>query len=74
MMRGLLVFGLVLTISSAGHADDQATAKLPAPPTNAATEKLKKLAGTWFVADKDGKPPNKNCVGDQGDGAGQRGS
>src|SRR5207248_7708671 len=25
-------------------------------PTNAALEKLKKLAGTWVLADKDGKP------------------
>jgi hypothetical protein len=45
-----------LAISSVGYADDKATTRLPAPPTNAAMEKLKKLAGTWVVADKDGKP------------------
>jgi hypothetical protein len=56
MLRGLLIAGLFLTVSSANYADDSAATKLPSPPTNAALEKLKKLAGTWVVADKDGKP------------------
>jgi hypothetical protein len=34
---------------------DKPELKLPTPPTNAALEKMKKLAGTWLVADKDGK-------------------
>jgi hypothetical protein len=56
MLRGLLIAGLLLTVSSTNYADDSAATKLPSPPTNAALEKLKKLAGTWVVADKDGKP------------------
>ena len=35
------------------------TAKLPPPPTNAGLEKMKKLVGTWLVADKDGKPTDQ---------------
>jgi len=56
MLRGLLIVGLLLTVSSTNYADDSAATELPSPPTNAALEKLKKLAGTWVVADKDGKP------------------
>jgi hypothetical protein len=29
--------------------------KLPVPPTNVNLEKMKRLAGTWLIADKDGK-------------------
>jgi hypothetical protein len=54
---GLLT--LVLTISPASQADDKPAPKLPAPPTNPALEKMKKLAGTWLVADKDGKPTDQ---------------
>src|SRR5205823_8746234 len=57
MVRGLLIGGLLLALTSANYADDKsATPKLPTPPTNAALEKLKKLAGTWVTADNDGKP------------------
>ncbi len=56
MVRGLLIFGLVLTLSTASIAGDKSAAKLPAPPTNAALEKLKKLVGTWVTVDADGKP------------------
>lgn len=59
MKRGMLVFGLVLAISTATSADDKAATRLPAPPTNAGLEKLKKLAGTWVLADKDGKPTDQ---------------
>src|SRR5688572_16428601 len=59
MLRRFLACGLVLTslltLSRAGFGDDKPGAKLPAPPTNAHLEKMKKLAGTWLVADKDGK-------------------
>jgi len=56
MVRGLLVAGLLLALSTMSNADDKAPAKLPTPPSNAAMEKLKKLAGTWVTVDKDGKP------------------
>jgi hypothetical protein len=48
-----------LAISTASYADDKAATKLPTPPTNAGFEKLKKLAGTWVLADKDGKPTDQ---------------
>ncbi len=51
---GLLLTGL-LALARASYGDDKPGTKLPAPPTNANLEKLKKLAGTWVVADKDGK-------------------
>jgi hypothetical protein len=46
----------MLVLAPASHGDDKAGGKLPSPPTNAGLEKMKKLAGTWVVADKDGKP------------------
>lgn len=58
MLRGIFIFGLVLAIATATNADDKAV-KLPAPPTNPGLEKLKKLAGTWVIADKDGKPTSE---------------
>jgi len=63
MMRRSLACGLALTLllsfSSASHGDAKPGAKLPAPPTNAGLEKMKKLAGTWLAADKDGKPTDQ---------------
>jgi hypothetical protein len=38
---------------------EQPAPKLPTPPTNAALEKMKKLAGTWLFADQDGKPTDQ---------------
>jgi hypothetical protein len=40
------------------HGDDKAVPKLPAPPTNAALEKMKALAGTWLLTDE-GKPTDQ---------------
>jgi hypothetical protein len=63
MLRRFLVCGLVLALllsySLASYGDDKPGAKLPAPPTNAGLEKMKKLAGTWLAADKDGKPTDR---------------
>src|SRR5262245_31283078 len=50
---------LVLAMSPAGWADDKSSPKLPPPPTNAGLEKMKKLAGTWLMSDKDGKPTDQ---------------
>jgi hypothetical protein len=62
-MRRLLACGLVLslllTASTATYGDGEPGAKLAAPPTNAGLEKMKKLAGTWLAADKDGKPTDQ---------------
>jgi hypothetical protein len=63
MMQRFVVCGLVLPLllafSLPSNGDDKPEAKLPAPPTNAGLEKMKKLAGTWLVVDKDGKPTDQ---------------
>lgn len=59
MVRRILACGLLSTLpfifSLASHGDETPT-KAPPAPTNANLEKLKKLAGTWVMLDKDGKP------------------
>ena len=55
MMRRILMCGLLLSVSAAICGADERDVKLPPPKTNAGLEKMKKLAGTWMVADKDGK-------------------
>jgi hypothetical protein len=63
MMRRFLACGLVLTVlltlSVASYGDGKLGAKPPAPPTNAAFEKMKRLAGTWLAADKEGQPTDQ---------------
>src|SRR3954468_24902152 len=44
---------LLACVAAANAADK------PAPPTHPTLEKIKKLAGTWVEADKDGKPTDK---------------
>jgi len=57
MLRRFLVCGLLLAMSlTLAHGDDKSVPKLAAPPMNASLEKMKKLAGTWLLADQDGKP------------------
>lgn len=58
MTRRLFAGGLVLVALSAGAraADTPAPGKAPAHP---GLERLKKLAGTWVAADKDGKPTDQ---------------
>ena len=58
MVRGIVVCGL-LGLSLASFGADKPEGKLPPPPTNAGLEKMKKLVGTWLVADNDGKPTDK---------------
>ena len=57
--RFLVPWILALALHVTTYADDKATDKLPKPPTNAGLEKMKKLAGTWVAADKDGKPTDQ---------------
>ena len=59
MTRRLLVCPvLLLAFQLAGYGDDE-IGKLPPVPTNSGLEKMKKLAGTWLAADKDGKPTDQ---------------
>lgn len=55
---GLLTI-LTLALSLVSHGGEQTKPKLPSPPSNAALEKMKTLAGTWLLADKDGKPTDQ---------------
>jgi hypothetical protein len=56
MNRRMLIGGLmVLALATGGRGDEPAKTA----PTNPGLEKLKKLAGTWVEADKDGKPTDK---------------
>jgi hypothetical protein len=50
---------LMVTVSPESRGDDKSEPKLPTPPTNAALEKMKQLAGTWLLADKDGKATDR---------------
>jgi hypothetical protein len=60
MAGRILVCGLLLVaLQGVTFGDDKAAGKLPSPPTNANLEKMKKLAGTWLEADKEGKPTDK---------------
>jgi hypothetical protein len=59
MVRRFVVCGVLLTLSLVSFGGDKPGAKLPAPPSNAGLEKMKKLAGTWLAADKDGKPTDQ---------------
>ena len=54
MVRHLVVCGLMLALSVASYGGEKSEAKSPAPPTNAGLEKMKTLAGTWLLADKEG--------------------
>src|SRR5207253_5835455 len=49
---------LLLALQIAAHGGEK-TGQRPPAPTNAGLEKMKKLAGTWVAADKDGKPTDQ---------------
>jgi hypothetical protein len=60
MTRRFLVGGLMLIALGVGvFASDKAAPAKPATTADAQLERLKKLAGTWVEADKDGKPTDK---------------
>ena len=57
MLRRMLTVGVMaVAFTCASRAEDAPAAAKPANPT---FEKLKKMAGTWVEADKDGKPTDK---------------
>jgi hypothetical protein len=56
MSRQAVLCALLMAFPLASYGDDKPQSKLPSPPTNAGLEKMKKLVGSWVVADKDGKP------------------
>jgi hypothetical protein len=59
MIQRFLFGGLVmLALVAVARSDDKTTTKAQAPP-HPGLERLKKLAGTWVAADKDGKPTDK---------------
>jgi hypothetical protein len=54
----MLTCGVVaLALTAGARGDDKPAAK--AAPTHPGLERVKKLAGTWVEADKDGKPTDK---------------
>jgi hypothetical protein len=60
MVRKILSWGVVTavlaaTTMAAEGGGGKSEPRAPNLPTNAALEKMKKLAGTWLVADKDGR-------------------
>jgi hypothetical protein len=58
MTQRLLVAGLLLFAFGAGVRGEDKPTKAPADP-HPGFERMKKLAGTWVAADKDGKPTDK---------------
>jgi len=57
MMQRFKIAGLMLLVLAVGARSDDA--RKPSSDTHPGFEKLKKLAGTWVEADKDGKPTDK---------------
>ena len=57
MAKRFWISGLMLlALGVMGRGDDKPTEKAPALPS---LERMKKLAGTWVAADKDGKPTSQ---------------
>jgi hypothetical protein len=59
MAQRFLVGGLMLLSLTAGVRSDDKTGKVPTAAPHSGLERLKKLAGTWVMADKDGKPTDQ---------------
>jgi hypothetical protein len=60
MVQRFWVGGLVLiALTAAASGDDKTNGKTPAASTHPGLEKMKKLAGTWVMADADGKPTDQ---------------
>src|SRR5262245_22684226 len=60
MARRFWVGGLLLVALAAGaRSEDKAGGKAPVAAPHPGLERMKKLAGTWVAADKDGKPTDQ---------------
>jgi hypothetical protein len=59
MAKWFQVAGLVLLVLTAGVRGDDKTDSKSAAASHPGLERLKKLAGTWVAADKDGKPTDQ---------------
>jgi hypothetical protein len=59
MMRHLLLCPALLLALVVGTLGGEKAGKLPHSSTNPAFETMKKLAGTWVVADANGKPTDQ---------------
>src|SRR5262245_26324092 len=58
MLRHFVLGGLVI-LSGLAYGDNKHEHHVPVAPKNAGLEKMKSMAGTWVVADKDGKPTDE---------------
>jgi hypothetical protein len=58
-MQRFLASALVLVVLGSGSRGDDKPAPGKAPAAHPGLERVKKLAGTWVEADKDGKPTDK---------------
>src|SRR5437762_10088733 len=59
MTERFKIAGLILIAFVAGARADEPSKSPPAAEPHPGLEKMKKLAGTWVEADKDGKPTDK---------------
>lgn len=59
MLRNVLVCGVLVACVAISVSGEDKKNPAPAASTNAGMEKLKSLAGTWVVADKDGQPTDQ---------------
>jgi hypothetical protein len=60
MAQRFWVGGLVLlALTAVAYGDDKPGSKAPTVAPHPGLERMKKLAGTWVAADKDGKPTDK---------------
>ena len=58
-LSGCLLMVLTFSVAVQSRGGDDAAPKPSTVPTNVTLEKMKKLAGTWLLADADGKPTDQ---------------
>ena len=60
MMQRFWLGGVVLlALVTVSYGEKKTESKAPAAPPHPGLERMKKLAGTWVMADKDGKPTDQ---------------
>ena len=50
---------MLLALAAGSYGDEKTAGKASAPAPHPGLERMKKLAGTWVAADKDGKPTSQ---------------